>query len=99
MLVLQDCLEKLASFKEVAARKYGVTRLGIFGSVARGDNTEDSDLDVVVEMPNDMVTLKNMYDMEEELKSLFGCDVDLVQMRDSLRPLLKSFIKRDTVYA
>ena len=35
MLVLQDCIQKLTNFKKNFAQKYGITKLGIFGSVAR----------------------------------------------------------------
>ena len=50
MLVLQDCISKLADFKAAFSQKYGITKLGIFGSVARKENTEDSDIDIVVEV-------------------------------------------------
>ena len=50
MLVLQDCIEKLSAFKHDFGRQFGITKLGIFGSVARQENTEDSDIDIVVEV-------------------------------------------------
>ena len=96
MLVLQDCIEKLRDFKESFASKYGITRLGIFGSVARNENTEDSDIDIVVEVK--MVSLQLMYELREALKQLFQCEVDLVRYRDSLRPLFKSNILHDVIY-
>ena len=48
MLELQDCINKLAEFKHAFAQKYDITKLGIFGSVARKENTEDSDIDIVL---------------------------------------------------
>ena len=47
MLVLQDCISKLSEFKQTFGNQFGITRLGIFGSVARQENTEDSDIDIV----------------------------------------------------
>ena len=44
MLVLQECIVKLEKFKETFSQKFGITKLGIFGSVARNENTEDSDI-------------------------------------------------------
>lgn len=44
MLELQECIDKLADFKSKSAQEYGITKLGIFGSVARKENTEDSDI-------------------------------------------------------
>lgn len=96
MLELQDCVSKLADFKRTFAKKYGITKLGIFGSVARKENTENSDIDIVVEVKKP--SLKLMYDLKEALKQLFKCEVDLVRFRDSLRPLFKSNIERDVIY-
>ncbi len=96
MLVLQDCVEKLSAFKREFGRQYGITKLGIFGSVARQENTEDSDIDIVVEV--EKPTLSLMYELREMLKSIFKCEVDLVRFRSTLRPLFKSNILNDVVY-
>lgn len=76
MLVLQDCIKKLADFKAECSQKYGITKLGIFGSVTRKENTEGSDIDIVVEV--EKPSLQLMYELEEALKALFACEVDLV---------------------
>ena len=96
MLVLQDCVEKLSAFKREFGRQYGITKLGIFGSVARQENTEDSDIDIVVEI--EKPTLSLMYELKEMLKSIFKCEVDLVRFRSTLRPLFRSNILNDVVY-
>ena len=96
MLVLQDCIKKLKQFKAVFGKQYGITKLGIFGSVARKENTETSDIDIVVEVQKPSLSL--MYELKEALKQLFGCEVDLVRFRDSLRPLFKSNIEKDVIY-
>ena len=43
-------------------------------------------------------SLQLMYELKEALKQLFKCEVDLVRLRDSLRPLFKSNIERDVIY-
>ncbi len=96
MLELQDCIVKLTDFKEAFAQQFGIIRLGVFGSVARKENTEDSDLDIVVEL--EKPSLRLMYELKEALKQLFHCEVDLVRFRDSLRPLFKSNILKDVIY-
>ncbi len=96
MLVLEDCIQKLRSFKSDFGKKYGILKLGIFGSVARQQNREDSDIDIVVEV--EKPTLSLMYELREMLKHLFNTEVDLVRFRDSLRPLFKSNIQRDVIY-
>ena len=96
MLKLSDSIVRLAALKKASERELGITRLGIFGSVARQENNEESDLDVVVEM--EQPTLRRMYQLEESIKSELGCNVDLVQMRPTLRPLLRKNILRDVIY-
>ena len=96
MLVLQDCISKLGAFKQASGKQFGITKLGIFGSVARQENTEDSDIDIVVEV--EKPTLSLMYELKEKLKDLFNCEVDLVRFRPTLRPLFKSNILNDVVY-
>ena len=96
MLVLQECIVKLETFKETFSQKFGITKLGIFGSVARNENTEDSDIDLVVEVKTPTPSI--MYELQEALSELFNCKVDLVRFRDSLRPLFKSNIQKDVIY-
>lgn len=96
MLILQDCLNKLAGFKKDFGSKFGIVKLGIFGSVARKENTEGSDIDIVVEVRQP--TLALMYELKEALKALFDCNVDLVRFRETLRPLFKTNIQRDVIY-
>jgi len=96
MLVLQECIVKLEKFKKTFSQKFGITKLGIFGSVARNENTENSDIDIVVEVQKP--TIRIMYELKVALTELFNCKVDLVRFRDSLRPLFKSNIEKDVIY-
>jgi predicted nucleotidyltransferase len=96
MLILQECIDKLSEFKHLFGQHFGITKLGIFGSVARNENGEDSDIDIVVEIAHPSLSL--MYELRQSLKRLFDCEVDLVRYRDSLRPVFKSNIQNDVVY-
>jgi predicted nucleotidyltransferase len=96
MLNLDDSIIRLSGIKKSNEKQLGITRLGIFGSVARQENNEDSDLDIVVEM--EQPTLRRMFQLEETIKQEFGCKVDLVQMRPTLRPLFRKNILRDVIY-
>ena len=77
-------------------RGFGVTRLGLFGSAVRGEATDASDLDFVVEMED--VTFDSYMDLKEFLEELFGRKVDLV-MDDAIKPRLRPIIMNETVYA
>lgn len=81
---------------EKNASKYGITRMGIFGSVARGEQTEESDVDVYLETntPN----LFALVHIKEELQILFGCNVDVVRLRKRMDSLLKNRIEKEGIY-
>ena len=77
-------------------RQLGVRRLGLFGSAARGEATDASDLDFLVEL--ERKTFDNYMGVKELLESLFGRRVDLV-VAEALKPQLKPRILQETVYA
>ncbi len=60
-----------------AAHACRVTNVRVFGSAARGDDTEQSDLDLLVEAPKGM-TLLDMAGLQQELESALGLKVDVV---------------------
>ena len=62
-----------------SCRKWRITEFSLFGSVLREDFQPDSDVDVMVSFaPEARIGLGELYDMEQDLKSIFGRDVDLV---------------------
>ena len=77
-------------------RGFGVKRLGLFGSVARGEATAGSDLDFLVELETKSFDV--YMDLKDFLEEMFGCKVDLV-MKDALKPRLREPILKETVYA
>ncbi|TGX84175.1 nucleotidyltransferase [Palleniella muris] len=87
----------LKNFKLQHVEKFGLRSIGIFGSVSRNEHTEDSDLDVFVDVSKQDYFL--MDEMREELERLCGCRVDLVRLRPTLRPLLLKRIQEDGIYA
>jgi uncharacterized protein len=70
--------EKVAKF----CKRWNVAEFAIFGSALRGDFRPDSDLDMLVSFkPQAHVTLFDMVRMQDELKTIFGRDVDLISKR------------------
>jgi uncharacterized protein len=59
-------------------RRLGARRVGVFGSFARGDADEDSDVDVYVEFDDTKRTYDNFFALHELLETLLGRSVDLV---------------------
>ena len=89
-------LNELRKIKPDFARRYGVTKLGIFGSLARNESREGSDIDIVVEMkePN----LFYMVHIKEALEENFKMPVDVIRYRQLMNKYLKARIDREAVY-
>ena len=96
MKTKNEILRLLSLYKPTAQSKYGLTRLGIFGSVARGEHTEDSDVDVCYE--GRVPTLLTLDLIQTDLEKLLECQVDLVRVRDGMNSLLKQRIQKEGVY-
>ncbi len=85
MKTTSEYLQLLKQFKETKAMQYGIRKIGLFGSVARGEHKEGSDVDVIYEgEPNILLRSR----MKRELENLFGCSVDLVRFRKQLENTL-----------
>jgi len=78
-----------------AAAAYGVTNLRVFGSVARGTDRPDSDLDLLADLPPDM-GLFDLGRVQAELEAIVGSQVDLVPASD-LKPGVRARADRDLV--
>lgn len=97
MKTANDYILILRQYLSAKAETYGISKIGIFGSVARNEQTEDSDVDVCVEMKKP--DLFFMVHIKEELQELFGKPVDIVRLRSNMNPMLLKQIQRDGIYA
>jgi len=91
-----EILLKLKDYKEKASSEYKVKRIGLFGSYARGEGTEESDIDIVVEL--DTPDLFKLVHIKEELEGLFGKHVDIIRNRNNMNPFLKKQIEKNVLY-
>lgn len=76
---------------DALCRRFGIARLEIFGSFARGESSADSDLDLLYELAPGAALGWEIADLQEELSELFGRPVDLVSKRAlhrELRPVV-----------
>jgi predicted nucleotidyltransferase len=89
-----DILQTIAAHGD-AVRGYGVKRLGLFGSAARGEHRAGSDLDFVVEFGRK--TFDNYMGLKAFLEALFACSVDLV-LANTIKPRLRERILNEVVY-
>jgi len=91
-----NILDFLSKHKEVFFEKYGVTKIGLFGSYARDEAKEKSDIDIFAEMPPKFDLLVKL---QEELESQLHHKIDLIRLREKMNPRLKENILRDGLYA
>ncbi|SNQ62429.1 nucleotidyltransferase family protein [Candidatus Methanoperedens nitratireducens] len=91
--ILKVLKKELPSLKE----KFNVKSIGIFGSYLRGEQTETSDIDMLVEFEAPVGFFK-FIELEDYLSEKLGAKVDLVTP-DALKPLIKPHIMQEAVYA
>ena len=91
-----EVLDILKKRKAEFAASYGVTDIGIFGSLARGEAKTGSDVDVVVKMRKP--DLFFMVHIKEELEDDYGTKVDIVHYREKMNAFLKKRIDREAIY-
>jgi hypothetical protein len=91
-----EILQTLARFRERKQDEFGIVRIGVFDSVARGEMTGTSDVDVVVELVRPDLLL--LVDIKQELEDLLHEPVDVVRYRDRMNPFLKRRIEQEAVY-
>lgn len=94
----QDVLDRLRE-NERALRARGVTHAALFGSVARGEQGPDSDIDIMVEIaPEAPVGIYEYVGIVQFIEDLFPARVDVVE-RSSLKRYVRPQAERDAVYA
>lgn len=85
----------LQAHKAEIISRFGVKRLALFGSTARDEAREDSDVDVLVDFI-EPTTFDGYFDLKFLLESLLGREVDLV-CENSVRPRIRPYIEKDVV--
>ena len=91
-----EIIKIVRDFKTEFSEKYGILQIGIFGSVARGDNREDSDIDIFISMKfTNLVLLSRI---RQELEDKIHSRVDLIQYRDRMNQFLKARIDKEGIY-
>ena len=96
MKTVGEIKEIIKSHKSELQGKYRVKEIGIFGSYVRKEQTEMSDVDILVEFERP-IGLLEFVGLKNHLSDLFGMNVDLV-MRRALKPRIGQRILSDVVY-
>lgn len=93
----QSILEQLKKIKPVLSEKYGLTELALFGSYSRNEQSDTSDIDILVNYQNPMGM--RYFDMVYELADVFKEKKVQVISKDCIKPNYFDRIKSDLIYA
>jgi uncharacterized protein len=91
-----EIISILKEYKKQAAEQYGIKALGIFGSVARDEAREDSDVDVVIKF--DTPSLIAMSHIRQDIEEALHKHVDIIHYRDRMNRVLKQRIDQEAYY-
>jgi predicted nucleotidyltransferase len=93
---LESVIARLREIQPHLREQYGVSGLWVFGSYVRGNQSKDSDVDVLVEFDKPGMTLLRFVGLELELTELLGVKVDLVRC-GALQPKIRPFVLTEAV--
>jgi predicted nucleotidyltransferase len=96
MKTTNEYIRLLRDYKRQHAAEYGIERMGIFGSVARNEQKEDSDIDIYYEGPS--MGLKSFVRLPRELEDVLGAPVDVIRRHGNLQPHFVERIMKDIIY-
>lgn len=94
MYSTNECIAILRENLPYLKKEYGVTGLCLFGSVARGDNRSDSDIDILVDMPPKIFLMSALRDYHEKL---LHSSVDLMRRHSNLSQRFLNQISHDSI--
>ncbi len=92
---MSPSIEQISKKIEPILKRHKVSKAGVFGSVARGDNTADSDVDLLVEIPTD-ISLLDFAGIKLELEDALNRKVDLVEYA-AIKQAIKETILKEQV--
>jgi predicted nucleotidyltransferase len=97
MKTLSEIREILRNHADELRSRYGLVNLAVFGSIVRGEAREDSDIDVLADVPENM-SLLGVVSVENHLSAILECKVDFIP-RSDVRQELRQSILREAVSA
>jgi hypothetical protein len=90
-----DVIETLKKYRKKIKKEYSVEKIGIFGSYAKGNQTESSDIDVLVEFKH--ATYDNLIELAFYLEDLYGKKVDLITVK-GLSPYILPTVEKEVIW-
>jgi len=90
-----EIFKELKNYLNNCQYKEHIKKMGVFGSVARGEMSSDSDIDIFVELSP--IKAFDLIGIKQDIEKLTGKHVDIVTIREKMNPFLKSKIEREGI--
>ena len=94
--IKNEVLAKLEAHLPGMRERFGIETLGLFGSVSRGEDTSDSDVDILYRFGTDVVRLRQFMGLKYYLEELFERNVDLVGI-DWIEASIESYVNEEMI--
>ena len=95
MVTKQTILDYLSTHKKKFQKKYAIEPIGLFGSYARDEADENSDIDIFVKMKPDLL---DMVGLKLEIEEALSKKVDIIREHKNIKPFLLKMIQKDIAY-
>jgi len=94
----QEVIDYLKTNKRLFRKQFSVVKIGVFGSYARNEQTENSDIDIIITMPpgTENIFEKRMK-LKETISNHFSVPVDVCHER-AIKPVFKDIVYKDVIY-
>ena len=92
----EEVLELIRKQKGFLEKKYNVKKIGVFGSYAKDTMTDDSDIDIIIDL--DKPDLFMLISIKQLLETVLNNKVDIVRNKENMNKLLKDRIDKDVIY-
>ena len=92
----EEVLSILKVYKKDFSKKYGILEIGVFGSIARNEAGNDSDVDICIKIKNPYPF--SMVHIKEDIECRVKKHVDIIRIREKMNPYLRQRIEKDAVY-
>jgi len=98
MLTKNEILEYLFKNKELFKQNFNIIKIGLFGSFARDEQTENSDIDIIIEMETDTKQIfEKRIELEKIVKKYFHKEVDVCHAK-AIKSVFREFILNEVIY-
>lgn len=93
----EEIISYLKRNKQFFKEKFGVIHIGVFGSFVRGEQSAQSDIDIIIKMEKDKKNIHNFLNFKRLLEGRLGVKIDM-GLESNIKPSIKEEIENEVIY-